>query len=139
VDELVARSHLATQLRRLRTHAISTQRQVTDGLSWPTSNVSRIEQGTIRTGVTDLQAFLDLYRLASLSTALSTTCGTRAGASSPCLRRSSLSRLSRTCGKRLTHRSFAGPLRRSYSACHGPTSAARAPPKPYRTPLGLGR
>ena len=55
------RRRLTAELRRLRAAAKLTQRQVADALDWSPSKVIRIEQGTVRIGVTDLQALLYLY------------------------------------------------------------------------------
>jgi transcriptional regulator with XRE-family HTH domain len=57
------RRRLTAELRRLRAHAELTQRQVADSLDWSPSKVIRIEQGTVRIGVTDLQALLSLYKV----------------------------------------------------------------------------
>ena len=55
------RRRLTTQLKRLRRKAELTQRQVAQALDWSPSKIIRIEQGTVRIRVTDLQALLNLY------------------------------------------------------------------------------
>jgi transcriptional regulator with XRE-family HTH domain len=57
------RRRLTAELRRLRSQAKLTQRQVADTLDWSPSKVIRIEQGSVRIGVTDLQALLALYEV----------------------------------------------------------------------------
>ena len=42
-----------------------TQQQVADALDWSISKVNRIENGDVTISVTDLQAVLNLYKLAS--------------------------------------------------------------------------
>ncbi len=60
-ESAALRRRLTAELRRLRSQAQLTQRQVADSLDWSPSKVIRIEQGTVRIGVTDLQALLYLY------------------------------------------------------------------------------
>ena len=62
-ESAALRRRLTAELRRLRAQAKLTQRQVADTLDWSPSKVIRIEQGTVRIGVTDLQALLNLYRV----------------------------------------------------------------------------
>ena len=62
-ESAALRRRLTAELRRLRGQAKLTQRQVADSLDWSPSKVIRIEQGTVRIGVTDLQALLNLYRI----------------------------------------------------------------------------
>jgi transcriptional regulator with XRE-family HTH domain len=60
-ESAALRRRLTAELRRLRAEAKLTQRQVAETLDWSPSKVIRIEQGTVRIGVTDLQALLNLY------------------------------------------------------------------------------
>jgi transcriptional regulator with XRE-family HTH domain len=60
-ESAALRRRLTVELRRLRAEAKLTQRQVAQTLDWSPSKVIRIEQGTVRVGVTDLQALLTLY------------------------------------------------------------------------------
>jgi transcriptional regulator with XRE-family HTH domain len=62
-ESAALRRRLTAELRRLRGQAKLTQRQVADSLDWSPSKVIRIEQGTVRIGVTDLQALLNLYKV----------------------------------------------------------------------------
>jgi transcriptional regulator with XRE-family HTH domain len=62
-ESAALRRRLTAELRRLRRQAQLTQRQVADELDWSPSKVIRIEQGTVRIGVTDLQALLSLYEV----------------------------------------------------------------------------
>lgn len=62
-ESAALRRRLTAELRRLRAHAKLTQRQVAESLDWSPSKVIRIEQGTVRIGVTDLQALLNLYQV----------------------------------------------------------------------------
>jgi transcriptional regulator with XRE-family HTH domain len=62
------RRRLTAELRRLRTEAKLTQRQVADNLDWSPSKVIRIEQGAVRIGVTDLRALLTLYEVSDEDT-----------------------------------------------------------------------
>jgi transcriptional regulator with XRE-family HTH domain len=67
-ESAALRRRLTAELRRLRAKAKLTQRQVADELDWSPSKVIRIEQGTVRIGVTDLQALLNLYEVADPAT-----------------------------------------------------------------------
>jgi transcriptional regulator with XRE-family HTH domain len=60
-ESAALRRRLTNQLRRLRSQAGLTQRQVADSLYWSPSKMIRIEQGTVRITPTDLQALLGLY------------------------------------------------------------------------------
>jgi len=60
-ESAALRRRLTAELRRLRAQANLTQRQVADSLDWSPSKVIRIEQGSVRIQVTDLQALLVLY------------------------------------------------------------------------------
>jgi transcriptional regulator with XRE-family HTH domain len=60
-ESAALRRRLTGELRRLRSQARLTQRQVAESLDWSPSKVIRIEQGAVRVGVTDLQALLTLY------------------------------------------------------------------------------
>jgi transcriptional regulator with XRE-family HTH domain len=60
-ESAALRRRLTAELRRRRAEAKLTQRQVAERLDWSPSKVIRIEQGTVRVGVTDLQALLHLY------------------------------------------------------------------------------
>ena len=60
-ESAALRRRLTIELRRRRAEAKLTQRQVAQSLDWSPSKVIRIEQGTVRIGVTDLQALLRLY------------------------------------------------------------------------------
>ena len=62
-ESAALRRRLTAELRRLRSQARLTQRQVAEHLDWSPSKVIRIEQGTVRIGVTDLQALLNLYQV----------------------------------------------------------------------------
>lgn len=62
-ESAALRRRLTAELKRLRSRAKLTQRQVADSLDWSPSKVIRIEQGTVRIGVTDLQALLHLYEV----------------------------------------------------------------------------
>ena len=62
-ESAALRRRLTAELRRLRAQAKLTQRQVAEELDWSPSKVIRIEQGTVRIGVTDLQALLHLYQV----------------------------------------------------------------------------
>ena len=62
-ESAALRRRLTAELRRLRAQAKLTQRQVAQSLDWSPSKVIRIEQGTVRIGVTDLQALLKLYEV----------------------------------------------------------------------------
>ena len=60
-----ARRRLRLALRRIRDQRDLTQQQVADALDWSISKVNRIENGDVTISVTDLQAVLNLYKLAS--------------------------------------------------------------------------
>lgn len=60
-ESAALRRRLTAELRRLRAQANLTQRQVADRLDWSPSKVIRIEQGSVRVQVTDLEALLRLY------------------------------------------------------------------------------
>jgi transcriptional regulator with XRE-family HTH domain len=60
-ESAALRRRLTVELRRRRAEAKLTQREVAKSLDWSPSKVIRIEQGTVRIGVTDLQALLRLY------------------------------------------------------------------------------
>jgi transcriptional regulator with XRE-family HTH domain len=60
-ESAALRRRLTNRLRRLRSQAGLTQRQVADSLYWSPSKMIRIEQGTVRITPTDLQALLGLY------------------------------------------------------------------------------
>lgn len=62
-ESAALRRRLTAELRRLRAQAKLTQRQVAESLDWSPSKVIRLEQGTVRIGVTDLQALLNLYEV----------------------------------------------------------------------------
>ena len=67
-ESAALRRRLTVELKRLRAQAKLTQRQVADSLDWSPSKVIRIEQGTVRVGVTDLQALLNLYEVTDPTT-----------------------------------------------------------------------
>ena len=67
-ESAALRRRLTAELRRLRAQANLTQRQVAESLDWSPSKVIRIEQGTVRIGVTDLQALLNLYEVTEPAT-----------------------------------------------------------------------
>jgi transcriptional regulator with XRE-family HTH domain len=67
-ESAALRRRLTVELRRLRSEAKLTQRQVASTLDWSPSKVIRIEQGTVRIGVTDLQALLHLYGVSNMDT-----------------------------------------------------------------------
>jgi transcriptional regulator with XRE-family HTH domain len=67
-ESAALRRRLTVELRRLRSEAKLTQRQVASTLDWSPSKVIRIEQGTVRIGVTDLQALLHLYGVSNVDT-----------------------------------------------------------------------
>lgn len=70
---------LRGELRRLRTSAELTQKQVANALEWSLSKVIRIEGGAVGLSITDLKALLALYgvtdqeRIADLSAAARTS------------------------------------------------------------------
>jgi transcriptional regulator with XRE-family HTH domain len=55
------RRRLRVELKRLRSQADLTQRQVAQDLDWSPSKIIRIENGSVAVGVTDLRALLDRY------------------------------------------------------------------------------
>src|SRR5262249_50514238 len=55
------RRRLRVELKRLRSQADLTQRQVASDLDWSPSEIIRIENGSVAVGVTDLRALLDRY------------------------------------------------------------------------------
>jgi transcriptional regulator with XRE-family HTH domain len=67
-ESAALRRRLTAELRRLRSQAKMTQRQVADRLDWSPSKVIRIEQGAVRIGVTDLEALLRLYDISDQHT-----------------------------------------------------------------------
>jgi transcriptional regulator with XRE-family HTH domain len=67
-ESAALRRRLTVELKRLRSQAKLTQRQVAENLDWSPSKVIRIEQGTVRIGVTDLQALLKLYDVTDAAT-----------------------------------------------------------------------
>lgn len=67
-ESAALRRRLTAELRRLRAQAKLTQRQVAHSLDWSPSKVIRIEQGTVRIQVTDLQALLNLYQVTDPAT-----------------------------------------------------------------------
>jgi transcriptional regulator with XRE-family HTH domain len=62
-ESATLRRRLTAELRRMRTEAKLTQRQVAESLDWSPSKVIRIEQGAVRIGLTDLRALLALYHV----------------------------------------------------------------------------
>jgi transcriptional regulator with XRE-family HTH domain len=60
-DPVAMRRRLRVELKRLRSQADLTQRQVANDLDWSPSKIIRIENGTVAVGVTDLRALLDRY------------------------------------------------------------------------------
>jgi transcriptional regulator with XRE-family HTH domain len=62
-DPATLRRHLRTELRRARTQAGLTQREVADALDWSPSKVLRIEGGQVAVSTTDLKALLQLYKI----------------------------------------------------------------------------
>lgn len=60
-DPAAMRRRLRVELRRLRTDAGKTQRDVAKALYWSPSKVIRIESGQVGITVTDLRALVDLY------------------------------------------------------------------------------
>src|SRR3954462_9212976 len=57
------RRRLRVELRRLRTAADLTQREVADALEWSPSKIIRIESGQVGITVTDLKALVAHYGL----------------------------------------------------------------------------
>jgi transcriptional regulator with XRE-family HTH domain len=62
-NPVATRWRLCYELKRLRTHAGLTQRQVAEALDWSPSKIIRIENGQVGVGVTDLRALLDQYEV----------------------------------------------------------------------------
>lgn len=60
-DPVAMRRRLRVELKRLRSQADLTQRQVANDLDWSPSKIIRIENGSVAVGVTDLRALLDRY------------------------------------------------------------------------------
>lgn len=60
-DSVAMRRRLRVELKRLRSHAGLTQREVAYDLDWSPSKIIRIENGSVAVGVTDLRALLDRY------------------------------------------------------------------------------
>lgn len=60
-DPVAMRRRLRVELKRLRSNAGLTQREVADDLDWSPSKIIRIENGTVAVGVTDLRALLERY------------------------------------------------------------------------------
>lgn len=60
-DPVAMRRRLRVELKRLRSQADLTQRQVATDLDWSPSKIIRIENGSVAVGVTDLRALLDRY------------------------------------------------------------------------------
>jgi len=60
-DPAVQRRRLRTELRKARTNAKRTQKEVAEALSWSVSKVTRIEGGDVGISKTDLQALLTFY------------------------------------------------------------------------------
>jgi transcriptional regulator with XRE-family HTH domain len=67
-ESAALRRRLTAELRRLRAQAKLTQRQVAENLDWSPSKIIRIEQGSVRIGVTDLHALLNLYQITDPTT-----------------------------------------------------------------------
>ncbi|WP_214402643.1 helix-turn-helix domain-containing protein [Pseudonocardia lacus] len=62
-DSAAMRRRLRVELRRLRTAADLTQREVADALEWSPSKIIRIESGQVGITVTDLKALVGHYGL----------------------------------------------------------------------------
>jgi transcriptional regulator with XRE-family HTH domain len=62
-DPVAMRRRLRAELKRLRSQAGLTQRQVAEHLDWSPSKIIRIENGSVAVGVTDLRALLDRYEV----------------------------------------------------------------------------
>jgi transcriptional regulator with XRE-family HTH domain len=60
-DPAALRRRLIVELKRLRTQAKLTQRQVAEDLEWSPSKIIRIEQGVVGISITDLRAVLGHY------------------------------------------------------------------------------
>lgn len=61
LDPTVQRRRLRVELRRARSQANMTQKQVADDLGWSPSKLLRIENGQVGISQTDLRALLDHY------------------------------------------------------------------------------
>ena len=61
LDPTVQRRRLRVELRRARSQAHKTQKQVADELGWSPSKLLRIENGQVGVSRTDLKALLDYY------------------------------------------------------------------------------
>jgi transcriptional regulator with XRE-family HTH domain len=61
LDPTVQRRRLRVELRRARSNARFTQKQVADDLGWSPSKLLRIENGQVGISQTDLRALLDHY------------------------------------------------------------------------------
>jgi transcriptional regulator with XRE-family HTH domain len=61
LDPTVQRRRLRVELRRARSNARFTQKQVADDLGWSPSKLLRIENGQVGVSQTDLRALLDHY------------------------------------------------------------------------------
>lgn len=60
-DAPVQRRRLRSELRRVRSEAGRTQTDVAEALEWSPSKLRRIESGSVRISMTDLQALLRFY------------------------------------------------------------------------------
>ncbi|MEV6302449.1 helix-turn-helix transcriptional regulator [Actinoplanes sp. NPDC051861] len=67
-DPTVQRRRLRVELRRARSEARLTQKQVADELGWSPSKLLRIENGQVGISQTDLRALLDHYGIADPET-----------------------------------------------------------------------
>ena len=65
-DSVVRRRRLASELRRLRSHAGLTADEVAEKLGWSASKVSRIETHRIQVKPADLNQLLDLYQVSEV-------------------------------------------------------------------------
>jgi transcriptional regulator with XRE-family HTH domain len=63
LDPTVQRRRLRVELRRARSEAQKTQKQVADDLGWSPSKLLRIENGQVGVSQTDLKALLDYYEV----------------------------------------------------------------------------
>lgn len=62
-DPVSTRRRLRVELRRLRSEAGLTQREVAASLGWAPSKIIRIESGSVAVDTSDLAALLSLYRV----------------------------------------------------------------------------
>ncbi|NLT54909.1 MAG: helix-turn-helix domain-containing protein [Actinomycetales bacterium] len=62
-DPMAQRRRLRQELKRLRTEAGMTQREVAQALDWSPSKVIRIENGSVAVATTDLRALLMLFEM----------------------------------------------------------------------------